>query len=147
MDVISLLGAAKTSLDLLKLGLDVRDDQKVREAMTDLNEKLFSLSMASFSAAQSLNELQAAVAALEANNRELEAKLKERSAYVLHEVKPGSFCYRFQPEEGAVEPVHYLCQVCYDKGVKSVLRLVDSNQWHSQHYFCVAGGNAHSICL
>jgi len=62
--------------------------------------------------------------------RELKEAARERGRYSLVELIPGNFAYRVNitPQEGGTsepgspEPLHYVCQGCFDKGIKAVLQ-------------------------
>lgn len=64
--------------------------------------------------------------------RELEAKEREGQRYQLVEMVPdtGAFAYRLRPaaelDERRDEPVHFLCQPCFDSGIKTVLQRAPS---------------------
>ncbi len=63
--------------------------------------------------------------------RVLKAKADERDAYTLAELRTGAYAYaRKKTDGGNDQEPPYLCQPCYDKGVKSVLRLSAGNGEH-----------------
>ena len=109
------LGAAKAAFDLTKAFVDVRDATKVQAVKFELMGLLL--------------EAQEAQAALIADKRDLEERLRELEAwgsekqrYQLTAVAPGSFAYTVKPDALGSEPQHALCSNCYQHGEKSFLQ-------------------------
>ncbi len=138
MELMAAMSALSTALGIAKTAVEARDEAKINVALAEINTKQLALSMAALHLAESLSACQAAKSELERENRDLVGKLEERQRYVLHELSPGRIAYRFSPLPDSLEPEHYLCQICYDKGVKSVLRLYDRDEWTARHYACAA---------
>lgn len=122
MDIQTAIAAAGAGLQLIKGSIAARDDAKVQAALFDVQERLLAISTASLALVGDAARFQALLHEAQREKRELEAKLEERAAYTLHEIRPGAFCYAAKPEADGLQPHHYLCQLCYDKGIKSVLR-------------------------
>ena len=146
IDIATALASIQTTVDLIKAGIEARDQGKVRAAVADLSARYADLSMAALALSEKLRAVDASLAQLERENRELRKQLEERLAYKLYEVKPGLFCYRFEPSADSEEPAHYLCQPCYDKGVKSVMRQVRF-MGESERLNCPSGQQAHTLYL
>jgi hypothetical protein len=79
---------------------------------------------------------------------ELEAGQREAQRYQLVEVVAGRgiYAYRLRPaselDERRDEPVHFLCQPCFDRGIKSVLqRSLNGNS------LVCSGSEAHRLSL
>lgn len=137
MELISAMSALSTALGLAKTAVEARDESKLNAALADINTKHLALSMAALQLADSLNACQAAKADLERENRDLRAKAEYRGRYTLHELAPGRFAYRHTPIANSLEPEHHLCQICYDKGVKSVLHTIKDSMLGTA-YECLA---------
>ena len=132
-----LISAAATAItsavDLGRAAIGVRDanvavleiskinDQllKAQEAILRHNTELLALQQQHFETAQQLREAQEA--------------LEERGRYSLVQIARGQWAYRVNitPElSGASKPTqaqtpHYVCQQCFDRGVKAVLQFSD----------------------
>ncbi|MCD8455921.1 hypothetical protein LPH50_08175 [Xylella taiwanensis] len=59
---------------------------------------------------------------------ETKKALKEKEKYVLSEIHKNQVAYRVKKETG--EPDHYVCQGCFDKGIKFVLQGKNCKQSH-----------------
>jgi hypothetical protein len=70
--------------------------------------------------------LESDLAAAKRDYGQLKSQLDERASYLLKEVRPGAFAYALKDPGAAGQPAHYLCQACYDSGVKVVLQLSDN---------------------
>lgn len=124
-----LLGAAKTAIA-------ARDEAKAQQAIADVQMKLLDVSTAALSLIQTNISLTDEIRLLKDENKQLQMKASEREGYTLSEISSGVYAYKSKPsEEGTDPPLHYMCQPCYDKGVKSVLRLHrhDADQWTAVH--------------
>jgi len=124
MELTTALAGAKGLIDMAKVALAARDDAKVKEALLQLQDRLYDAQSAALTAVERASGLQAALVKCEEEKRELERQLEDRNAYDLFEVRPGAFVLRSKPgPEGVAPPEHYLCQNCQGKGITSVLRL------------------------
>lgn len=136
------IGAAISSLSaafgIAKTALEARDEVKAQSAIADFNAKHVALSMAALDLVEKHNTLLRTNHDLEAKLADIQRKTSERDNYVLHELAPGRFVYRFKPTDGSGDPIHDVCQLCYDQGIKSVLRLNEQGEWTSRHYACAA---------
>lgn len=137
MELMTAMSAISTALGLAKTAVEARDEAKINAALTEIHTKQIGLYTAALQLADSLNLCQAAKADLERENRELRSKAEDRERYTLHELAPGRFAYRHAPLAGSLEPEHNLCQVCYDKGVKSVLHTTKDSMLGTA-YECIA---------
>ena len=109
--------------------LALRDFNQVAVAMSQINEQLLKAQDGLFAHNAQLHSLQQDNFSLTNRLREAEEKLAERSRYTLFEVASGTFVLRSNVpvdtgDQGAngLEPVHYICQPCMGKGIKSVLQ-------------------------
>jgi hypothetical protein len=123
------MSALSIAKELGKAAIGVRDFNEVAPIISKLNDQLLN-------AQESLFKINAQVFALQQENfesakklREMEETVAERKRYAYFELSPGIIVYRanITPVESQVgepssaEPLHYLCQPCFDSGVKAVL--------------------------
>lgn len=128
MELGAAMGAFSAVFDIAKTALEARDEGKINAALSELNRKHLDLSTAALQLQEKLVALQAALSELQSENTELRAKANDRAHYVLHAVSPGRFVYRNTPDPERPDiPAHYLCQTCYDQGIKSVLHVIHDN--------------------
>lgn len=109
--------------------VDARDAQVLAAAKLELMERLAEANMQLLQviglATKQASDLQAAIERV----RQLEAHQSERARYQLVEAAHGRgvFAYRLRASgeltERQDEPVHFLCQPCFDAGIKVILRL------------------------
>jgi hypothetical protein len=116
IEISSAISSFSTAVGLLRGALNARDEGKIKEALTDMTSRLFTISEQGAKLAMENEELKAQI-------RELQEQAAERERFVLHEVRPGAFVLRFEPTSDDKTPVHYACQACRGLGRKVVLRL------------------------
>ncbi|MXN31030.1 hypothetical protein [Delftia sp. CH05] len=136
IDIAAAISSTATMLGIAKGAIAARDDAKAQQAITEVQLKLLEVSTAALSLSQANISLTDEIRALKNKAEQLEMKASEREGYVLSEVCPGAYAYQPRPGQHRADDVpHYLCQVCYDKGVKSVLRFQRSTgkQWNSPY--------------
>lgn len=122
IEITAAISTFKAALGIAQVALAARDEAKVKEALQDMSERLFSLSQAALAMAEKNMALQASLAEVNAKHAQVEAKLAERGSYELAEASSGVFAYKSLDSSKAP---HYLCQPCYDKGIKTVLRRLE----------------------
>ena len=126
LEISGALAGARATVEAIKLGIEARDDAKVKAALVDLQAKLVEAMSTALSLVEKNAALQAALSEAQREKADIQRKVEERASYTLHEIAPGTFVYASQPGSGGrQEPQHYLCQACYDKGTKSILRRID----------------------
>lgn len=147
IEIAGALTGAKTLLDMAKAALDARDDAKVRQALIDAQGQLLEAMSAALDIKTRASALFEQLEAAKGEVRELKAQIEDRARYALTEIRPGAHAYASKPaQEGQGEPAHYLCQPCYDKGVKSVLRSEPPREGRNGSYTCPAA-QQHTITL
>lgn len=114
------------SFDLLR---DLLKDAPQREAVAVLERQVAELQSQLAEAVEAqLAQLKEGKALVEENEslREEVEKLREeahdRKRYELLSPAPGALVYALKPSERGVDPPHWLCQKCRDKGVKAMLQ-------------------------
>lgn len=138
MEITAALSSARTLLGLAKTAVDVRDDAKLKAALAGLQDKLYDATSAALVMAQTAAALQLQLSQTQQVQRELEAKLLDRTMYRLDQLRPGAFAYRAQPDlnrPGDME--HCICQPCFDAGIKAVLQYeAGTAAWTNGHWRC-----------
>lgn len=131
----SLIAAAVNSLRLAKeigaAAVELRDWNQVAAEFAKMNGELLKAQDALFAHNAALLELHGKYADACDELRKLKQALDERSRYALFEIGAGKFAYRLKVGStgqalavpGGNEPMHYLCQPCFDAGRKRVLQL------------------------
>jgi hypothetical protein len=130
----SLIKAAVTSIGAAKeLGqamVGVRDFNMVAGTVAQINEQLLKAQDALFTHNANLSELQQENFELREQLRAIKELVAQRGRYSLFEITKGSFVYRAYATQRVghdgnpvpAEPEHYICQACFDGGIKVVLQ-------------------------
>jgi hypothetical protein len=129
----SLISTAMASLrlakDLSNAAVELRDWNQMVGEITKINGELLKAYDALFTHSASLLDLQEKYAQMVNELRQANEALAERGRYALFEIGRGKLVYRLNviqtkgdtTEAVHHEPVHYLCQPCFDLGRKMVL--------------------------
>lgn len=131
---ITAISAAK---DLARAALTVRDANALAVAVSQMNDQLLKAQESLFTHNAALLQLQNQHFETSEELRKLKEAVRERGSYSLVEITHGSFAYRVNvtPEQGgasepgSAQPPHYVCQPCFDSGVKAVLGRTESDTW------------------
>ncbi|QRX82229.1 hypothetical protein [Glaciimonas sp. PAMC28666] len=130
----TLIGVAASAMSAAKefgkAALNVRDFAEMAPVIAGLNEQLLKAQDALFIHNTHLLALQQKEFETAKKLREMEETIAQRGRYSLVEITTGIFTYgmNISPVSSDVshpigaEPMHYLCQSCFDKGIKSVLQ-------------------------
>lgn len=118
MDISSALTGAKAAYDILATSISARDDAKIQAALTDLQRKHADLTASAMAHIEKAFKLQSDLLKAREEIVSLKAQIDKKESYDLFEISIGKFCYKSNKDE---VPLHYLCQPCWDKGIKSVL--------------------------
>jgi hypothetical protein len=139
MNFADALASANALVTLAKTALDARDDAKAKQAVGELSEKLFNLSMASLDMAERLAQSQSTNHDLAAQLRAAEGKLAERMRYQLTPLGRGGRAYVLAEDDPMHTPGEptYFCQHCRDKGIQSILRHFAGTEWSGASWCCV----------
>ncbi|MGL6245683.1 hypothetical protein [Pseudomonas sp.] len=127
MEITAALSSLSAAIGLVKSASDARDEAKINTAMSEVNRRYFELSMAAIELVEKCNALLCTNADIQTQLSELQRKARERENYLLHEVAPGRFAYRFNPTNDTGDAPHYVCQTCQDKDIKSVLHVTNDS--------------------
>ena len=134
--LISTLTNAK---QLAQAAMDLRDFNSQTAAITEINGQLLKAQEQLFVHQSQLLQLQEQHFEAREELRKLKEAQAERERYSLFDVGEGQFVYRVNlvPEQSgaaepaAAEPLHYLCQPCFDGRVKSVLQTIWTGTKHT----------------
>ena len=128
IELTAALSAANAAFSFLKLGVASRDDAKVSAAIGEMAGKLTDANLAALSMSEHLRGLESELHELTTELRQLKAGQRIRERYILREVRPGAYVYAFEPADGDRTPAHMQCQICFDSGKHSILRLSTSGE-------------------
>lgn len=131
--VSSAVAAITAAKDLGKAMIGLRDFNQVATTVSEINDKLLKAQESLFAHNTQLMQLQDEHFKTREELRELKETLSQRGRYSLFEISSGIFVYRvnINPEPSKMsdpltsEPLHYVCQPCFDKGIKVVLQKGD----------------------
>jgi hypothetical protein len=116
--------------DIAKGLAATRDQALINEKTAALLEQLLKAQEGLLSHNAALLQLQGEHFEASEKLRKLEEAARERGRYTLVDLGNRRFAYRVNipPQESgagnpsSAEPLHYVCQPCFDKGIKSVLQ-------------------------
>lgn len=128
--VSAVVSAISASKELAKAAIGVRDFNEMAPVIAQLNDQLLKAQDAMFKHNAQLMALQQENFEATEELRKMKEALAERGRYSLVELSDRVFVYRVNvsPSSGdmgnpvSTQPIHHLCQPCFDKGVKSVLQ-------------------------
>lgn len=127
--------------DIGGFALTLRDRQIFAAIQIDLSEKISQTQAQLIQINTTVIEEQAVKTALLNELRQVKDQLALRQRYDLAQLGTAGdfFAYRLRPldelEHGRDEPMHFLCQPCFDAGKKSVLRIT------AHHAHCAVCGS------
>ena len=124
--------AISVSKELARAAVGLRDFNEIAPKLSELNAQLLKAQDALFAHNSQLLALQQQHFETAEKLRKAEKALAERGRYSLVELGTGKFAYRLNvAPQGSdmvdplrTEPVHHVCQACFDKGVKTVLQRI-----------------------
>src|SRR5579875_3881677 len=110
--------------------IGIRDFNQVAGTVAQINEQLLKAQDSLFVHSANLRELQERYFEAREKISAMEKLIAERGRYSLFEISKGIFVYRAHAVEHVAhdgnpvppEPAHYVCQRCFDSGVKVVLQ-------------------------
>lgn len=135
MEIAAALSGIKGALDLAKMAIDSRDEAKAKEAISNMVGLLLEANTSALAMSGEARKLSIDLDTATRELRELKESQRQRDQYVLHQIGRGRYVYRFLGDTSGT-PVHYLCQNCFDGGVKSVLRLNPGYSSFSDEWVC-----------
>jgi hypothetical protein len=141
--VSTAVSALTSAKELGKAAMAVRDFNQVADIVAKLNEQLLHAQEALFRHNGELFRLQQEHAEAVAKLGKMESALAERGRYTLAVIGNGQFAYQSkvmpdigeESSPGHAEPQHYVCQACFDRGVKTVLQK-SLTSWGAEYWLC-----------
>lgn len=143
MDISTLVASVGHIKELADLLIGERDRQKLAAIKLELTEEALRAKAHLLEVSEATISKDAVIQALRQQIDEMHARQREKERYVLREISAGrgAFAYQLRPSgelaERSDEPPHFLCQPCFELGLKSVLRLEHFNNG-SQALACPA---------
>ena len=111
----------QSAYSLAKDIADLNDAHAVKVQIGELQTQILSAQESALRSQESEAALARQVHELEQRVAQMETWDVEKKRYKLTELPPGVFVYALQKNAEGGEPMHYLCETCFNKGHKSVL--------------------------
>ena len=125
IEIGAALSGIKALYDAARLAIDARDDAKLKSAMMEMQGKILEAMESALNSKTQAMTIQDALHAAQDELKQIKGKAADRDRYTLT-LMPGDgkqYAYASQPhQDGKHYPPHYLCQGCFDKGLKFVLQ-------------------------
>ncbi len=132
IELNSAIEGITAAFNILKAAIRAHDEKKVTDAMAAMHDRISELSISRLEVAEKNVSLHGRLAELEREVAEFKGKTQERERYTLSEIAKGKFAYKFtQQTTDHATPHHYLCQLCWDGDIKSVLQLSEDGTFFS----------------
>jgi hypothetical protein len=127
-EITTTLGSLKAAFEIAKSFVGVRDATVIQSKVFELQREILAAQQSALSAQQAQSSLLQQIGDLEKQIADMKTWEAEKERYQLTEVAPRVFAYTLKPEMSGVEPVHWICAVCYQNGKKSILQGFNSAQ-------------------
>ena len=131
--------------NLAKAAMGLRDFNELAAVVSKINDQLLKAQDGLLAHNAEMFALQQKYFEATEELRKVRETLDEKGRYSLFAIAPGNFAYRVNVspqqsgagEPGGAEPLHYVCQQCFDRGVKSILGVTPNNSFGGgYHYAC-----------
>jgi Zn finger protein HypA/HybF involved in hydrogenase expression len=123
MTAIGVISTSRSSLvNITKAMKDGHDATVIQGKVFELQRVILDAQQSVFAANEERTALVERVRDLEAKIANLEAWQTEKQRYELKALSPGSFAYGLKPEAQGSEPMHYICQPCYEQEKRHILQ-------------------------
>lgn len=127
--VSALFQSVQVAAQLLGSAVEARDDAKLakaqaemHKAIADANGAVLAMQAKLFSQLEKLTAMHEQLALANQKIVELNNARLETERYELFQFPSGAQAMRIKPESQGREPLHYLCQPCFDQGSRMVLQ-------------------------
>lgn len=114
------LASLKTAADITKSLMTLREEDVIRSRVFDLNASLMELQQQMMTAQREQMALIEQVAELKDALKNSQIKSDLLGQYELLSVGPGKVAYTLKQEFKEMQPAHFCCTNCYDKGKRSI---------------------------
>jgi hypothetical protein len=122
-DLSSALGSLQSASSIIKTLSGLRTDSESSAQLAELNRQIMAAQTSAIQANTAQFALIERVRKLEADIVSFETWNTEKKRYELKEISRGSFAYILKEDARGSEPIHHICQICYEKGNKTILQL------------------------
>lgn len=120
--LMSLVALAGQALPFVKSIADITGDAKIKNATSQLFDRLLAIQKLALDGQQATAEMQQKIAQITAElDRYRDWETLARS-YQLHETAGGSILFAKNRKSDTTEPMHYLCPNCFSKREQSFLQ-------------------------
>lgn len=116
------LTSLKTSADLVKAALSLRDANLIHAKVDELRTEIYAAHESALAAQAAQTTLLQEVSGLKRQIAEFEDWDREKARYQLTEITTGVFVYATKAGMEAGEPAHSLCAQCFQLRRKSILQ-------------------------
>jgi hypothetical protein len=125
-DLSGALGALQSASNIIKTLAGLRSESERSAKLIELQSQIMTAQTSAIQANTAQTTLVDRVRQLEAEIARLETWSTEKQRYELKSLRPGSFAMALKADAQGSEPIHYLCQACYEGEKKFVLQLKPS---------------------
>jgi hypothetical protein len=112
----------KGALDIAKTLKDVRDEALIATKVSDLMALMIQAQSHASAAYARETELAQRIRDLEAKVASFQKWETEKQRYELVKASGGARVYAIKESERGVEPTHYICPACYERGQKMIFQ-------------------------
>ena len=135
------LGALQTASNIVKTFAGLRSDTERSAKLVELNNQIMAAQTGAIQANAAQAKLIDRVGNLEKELIRHETWTAEKQRYELKEIALGSFAYALKKEAQGSEPMHFICQTCYENGKKRILQIHHKHHGHAplsqrSNYIC-----------
>lgn len=128
--------AIKMSADALKAAIEFNNQVEINLKYTEFIHKINSLYSIVLGLYDQNSKLIQEKTDIEKKLMRFEQWEQEKAKYTLYEIVPEVFVYAYNKNDKNIEPMHYLCANCMNKGNKSILNLSVEHRDGSKNYYC-----------
>lgn len=134
--VSALFGSLNTATEIVKSFVGLRDTAMIQGKVIELQTVILSAQSSAFAANATQTALLDQVRHLETQVASLKTWEAEKQRYQLQEMGRGAFAYVLKAEASGGQPLHALCQTCYERGAKSLLQSNGAPRWDEHYWAC-----------
>jgi hypothetical protein len=124
VDISAIAGLAtslRSIVEITKAMKDVQDANTIQTKVFELTREIMAAQSCALAAQAAQSDLLQRERQLEAEIAKLKTWESEKQRYRLEKLPPGIFMYALKPEMAGGEPVHAICEKCYQNDKKSIL--------------------------
>jgi len=133
----AIMSPLRAAGDVAKDLVDIRDTVKFRDAVIKLQAQILSAQQGALTAQAREAQMVEEIRRLKAHVAEIEAWAAQKERYELKELRSGVFVYALKPGMEGGEPPHQICQICYQRGKRSILH---ADEQHNEVYHLTCHG-------